>query len=98
MGKKPVVVLRIGLEERYLRQLREAFPDAAFVVASGEGDLERVLGEAEAIIGGGPLDEEQLAGADRLRWVQVTSAGVEEWLTPALAKHPLTLTNFSGVA
>lgn len=98
MGKGPMLVLRIDLEEQYLRQLREAFPEATFVTAIEDDELERVLGKAAAIIGGGPLDEKQLKQAQQLRWVQVTSAGVEEWLSPALAKHPLTLTNFSGVA
>ena len=98
MSKGPTVVLRIDLDDRYLRQLREAHPEVNVVVATEDADLDRVLGEAEAIVGGEPLDDEQLARAKALRWVQVTSAGVEEWLTPALARHPLTLTNFSGVA
>jgi phosphoglycerate dehydrogenase-like enzyme len=98
MNKEPKLVLRVELDERYLRQLREAFPEVTLVTATQDEELERVLGQADAIIGGGPLSEEQLARAKRLRWVQVTSAGVEEWLTPALAKHQLLLTNFSGVA
>jgi phosphoglycerate dehydrogenase-like enzyme len=95
-GRK--IVLRFELEDKYLARLREAFPEAEFVVAAGDAEFAPLLEEAEAIVGGGPLSEEELARAARLRWVQVTSAGVEEWLSPALARHPLTLTNFSGVA
>lgn len=98
MAERRTLVLRVDLEERYLGQLREAFPDAEFVVATDDAAFERALPGADAIIGGAALTDEQLARAGRLRWVQVTSAGVEGWLSPALAKHPLTLTNFSGIA
>lgn len=98
MAERRKLVLRASLEEQYLRQLREAFPEAEFVIATEDDEFAAALPEAEVIIGGGPLSEEELGQAKRLRWVQVTSAGVEEWLSTALAKHPLTLTNFSGVA
>jgi len=98
MAERRTLVLRIDLEERYLRQLRDAFPEANFVVATEDEAFEKVLSEADAVIGGAALTDQQLAKAGRLRWAQVTSAGVEGWLSPALAKHPLTLTNFSGIA
>lgn len=98
MTERRTVVLRVDLDERYSRQLREEFPDAEFVVATDDETFERVLPQADAVIGGAALTDAQLARAGQLRWVQVTSAGVEGWLSPALAKHPLTLTNFSGVA
>lgn len=98
MAERRKLVLRIDLEERYLRELREAFPEADFVVAKDNAEFTGMVGEADAVIGNEALTEEQLNKAKRLRWVQVTSAGVEGWLSPALAKHPLTLTNFSGIA
>ncbi len=98
MTEQQKIVVRKALEERYLRQLRDRFSDTEFVVATDDEAFMAALPEADAIIGGDPLSDEELAAAQRLRWVQVTSAGVEEWLTPALAKHPLKLTNFSGVA
>lgn len=98
MAERRKLVLRVDLEERYLRELREAFPEADFVVATDDAEFNKVLGEADAVIGNEALTEEQLKQAQRLRWAQVTSAGVEGWLSPTLAKHPLTLTNFSGIA
>ncbi len=98
MSGGPKLVLRVELEEQYMQQLREAYPDADFVVATDEAAFAHVIGEAAAVIGGDPLSDEELARAGQLRWAQVTSAGVEEWVTPALAKHQLTLANFSGVA
>ncbi len=98
MADNATIVLRMELEPRYLKQLRADFPKANIVVATDDDALAKVLPTAAALVGGEPLTKAQLAKAEALRWVQVTSAGVEEWLTPELAKHPLTLTNFSGVA
>lgn len=98
MAEQKKIVVRADLEERYLRQLRERFADTEFVTAPEDAAFAAALPEADAIIGGAVLGDEELAAAKRLRWVQVTSAGVEGWLTPALAEHPLKLTNFSGVA
>lgn len=98
MAEGRTVVLRVDLEERYLRELRDESPGAEFVVATDDDSFERALPTADVVIGGAALTDAQLARAERLRWAQVTSAGVEDWLSPALARHPLTLTNFSGVA
>jgi len=98
MAERRTIVVRVDLEERYLRQLRDRFSDTEFVIATEGEAFAAALPEADAIIGGAALSDAELAAARRLRWVQVTSAGVEGWLTPALAEHPLKLTNFSGVA
>ncbi len=98
MAERRKIVVRVRLEERYLRQLRDRFSDTDFVVATEDEAFAAALPEADAIIGGAALSDAELAAAQRLRWAQVTSAGVEGWLTPALAKHPLKLTNFSGVS
>ncbi len=97
MDGRPKLVLRVDLEERYRERLRREFPEADFADATTPEALERVLPEADAIIGGSPLSAEQLAAAAKLRWTQATSAGVEAWLTPELARHQLVLTNFSGI-
>ena len=98
MAERRKIVVRIDLEERYRRRLRDRFPDAEFVSATEDEAFAAALPAADAIVGGSPLDDGELDAARRLRWIQVTSAGVEGWLTPALAEHPLQLTNFSGVA
>jgi phosphoglycerate dehydrogenase-like enzyme len=98
MAERRTIVVRANIEERYLRRLRDRFPDTEFVVAQDDTAFAAALPGAEAIIGGAALSGDELAAAKRLGWVQVTSAGVEGWLTPELAAHPLKLTNFSGVA
>ena len=60
--------------------------------------LSDVLQHAVALVGGTEITAEVLASAPRLRWIQATSAGVEDFLIPELRERPITLTNFSGVA
>src|ERR671933_516696 len=97
MSERPKLVLRSELESRHLERLRQEFPDAEFVVAATPEDLEGQLGETAAMIGGGPLSADQLAAASQLRWIQATSAGVEESPTPELHERGIALTTFSGI-
>ena len=97
MSERPTLVLRFEPESRHLERLRQEFPDGEFVVAALPEELEGVLGEAAALIGGGPVSADQLAAAPKLRWIQATSAGVEAFLTPELHERGIVLTNYSGI-
>jgi phosphoglycerate dehydrogenase-like enzyme len=97
MRGQPRLVLRFDIEGRHLERLRREFPGADFTVAATPEALSGVLGEAAALIGGDPVSAEELAAAPKLRWIQATSAGVEEFLTAALRERSIALTNFSGV-
>ena len=70
------------------------------VRTAGPAGLAAVLPGADALLlwdfRAGDLDG-ALAAADRLRWVHVSSAGVDHVLTPALAASPVTVTNAGGV-
>jgi phosphoglycerate dehydrogenase-like enzyme len=55
-----------------------------------------LMPEADAAVTGFKLTDELLAVAQRLRWLQVQSAGVERALTPALAASPVTITATKG--
>ncbi len=95
--KRPVIVLRVDLEEQYLARLREECPDAEYAVAADDDAWQQARGQAEAVIGGGAPTAEDLAAASNLRWIQATSAGVEAFMIPELAEREITLTNFSGI-
>ena len=97
MSEQPTLVLRFDVESRHLERLRREFPDADFTVATTPGELEAVLGDAVALIGGDAVSADLLAAAPRLRWIQATSAGVEEFLIPELHERSIALTNFSGI-
>jgi phosphoglycerate dehydrogenase-like enzyme len=94
----PVVVLRTDPGAHHRERLAREFPDLDLPLAETPGALARVLGDAVALIGGTSITPELLTEAHRLRWIQATSAGVEDFLIPELRHRPITLTNFSGVA
>jgi len=97
MTGRPKIIVRIPLEERYHTQVCAAFPQADFPVCLTPEELRLQIGDAVALIGGGPLSGDLLAAAPVLRWFQVPFAGVEWALTPELIARGITVTNFSGV-
>jgi len=92
-----VFVLGADPGDQHRERLAREFPDAEFPLAITPADLKTALGKATALIGGASLTAELLAGAPQLRWIQATSAGVEDLLLPELNERRITLTNFSGV-
>ncbi len=93
------IVLRVPLAAEYLARLQREFADVEFPLCLTADDLARELPDADAVVGGSALTEEQFAAAPKLRWVAATSAGVEAFLTPALReRETITLTNFGGIA
>lgn len=59
--------------------------------------LDQVLAPAQVLYALWPLPD-LLARAPRLRWVQLTSAGVEQWRDTGVLQSPAVLTNARGVA
>ena len=72
---------------RYVDELRAEFPSVEFV--------REVSADIEVVIGN--VDDEVLETAQRLKWIQALSAGVE-WLrhVPALADTDIMVTNARG--
>lgn len=58
--------------------------------------LDAVLAEADVVYGG-RLPVNLLARAPKLKWIQVSSAGVDRYLTAEFKKSPVILTNASGI-
>jgi phosphoglycerate dehydrogenase-like enzyme len=68
--------------------------------ADGPGAVGRVLDRVDAVFawGGGRRELLDLVPrAPRLRWIQSSSAGVEDLASPALIEHDVILTNAAGV-
>jgi phosphoglycerate dehydrogenase-like enzyme len=95
---RDVIVLRSDPGEHHRERLVREFPELDFQLAETPEALEQVLGQAVALVGGTSVTAEVLAAAPHLRWIQATSAGVEEFLIPELRERSIALTNFSGVA
>ena len=74
-----------------LEQLREAAPGLELIMYADKDDALAKAGDAEGFYG--TPTPELLRAAPRLRWVQVGSAGVEDYLFPELVESDVTFTN-----
>ncbi|MGH8019777.1 MAG: hypothetical protein ACREIA_16140 [Opitutaceae bacterium] len=94
--EKVVFTSNARLSEADVRLLRDAAPSLEIVFPSRE-NLARELTDAGGVIGG--MNREQFLAAKKLRWWQVTSAGVENYLAniPELRDSAVTLTNMKIV-
>ena len=78
--------------------LRAQFPDDEFAWSATIDASFPALSDAEVIASGRPLGPGVLDAAPNVRWVQVFSAGVEEYLkSPGLKGRDLVLTNVKVV-
>jgi phosphoglycerate dehydrogenase-like enzyme len=94
-SKKVVFTSNQRLSESDIRELRQAAPSLNLVFPTRE-NLLKELADAEAVIGG--LNREQFLAAKKLKWMQITSAGVENYLSvPEIKNSQVTMTNMKIV-
>jgi phosphoglycerate dehydrogenase-like enzyme len=94
-SKKVVFTSNQRLSESDIRELRTAAPSLNLVFPSRE-NLLKELADADAVIGG--LNREQFLAAKKLKWMQITSAGVENYLSvPEIKNSQVTMTNMKIV-
>ena len=95
-SKKVVFMSAMRLGENEIRELRQAAPSLNIVFPAKE-QLMAELADADGVVGG--LTREQFLAAKKLRWMQATSAGVENYLAaiPELKDSPVTVTNMKIV-
>jgi phosphoglycerate dehydrogenase-like enzyme len=95
-AKKVVFTSNARLNENEIRELRAAAPGLNIVFPSRE-NLAKELVDADGVVGG--MSREQFLATKKLRWWQITSAGVENVLTgiPEVKQHPVTMTNMKIV-
>ena len=94
-SKKVVFTSNQRLSESDVRELREAAPSLNLVFPARE-NLMKELADADAVIGG--LNREQFLAAKKLKWMQITSAGVENYLSiPEIKNSQVTMTNMKIV-
>lgn len=92
---KPLVLLAREIDDSTAPFLAERFRDFRFVDGREEPVLAQHLPEAEIIYGFVKID--RLAGAEKLRWLQLTSAGVPRRLCPLAKKRGFIVTNLAGL-
>ncbi|HUR59097.1 MAG TPA: hypothetical protein VM029_15385, partial [Opitutaceae bacterium] len=95
-SKKVVFTSNLRLSESEISEMRKAAPSLELVFPAREKLLAE-LADADAVFGG--LTREQFLAAKKLRWMQINSAGVENYLTgiPELRDSPVTMTNMKIV-
>ena len=99
-GSGPAVLVLSGSDEsqraELLAELRDRLPDVSFRRARTPAEDRQFIETAEVVVAGS-FDDDLLAHAPELRWVQAISAGVDHYNVEALREHDVTLTNASGV-
>src|SRR4051812_29446317 len=78
------------LSEGEIAELRQLAPSLNIVFPARD-KMDAEIVDADAVIG--TITPEQVRSAKKLKWVQVVSAGVENYLFPEIKNSPITLTN-----
>jgi phosphoglycerate dehydrogenase-like enzyme len=85
-----------NLPQAHLEALAAEFPSVRFDSPRDRAEADRLLPEAEIVLGWG-VRRDNFASATRLRWIQLTAAGVGSQLFPELVESPVVLTNARGL-
>ncbi len=94
-ARKVVFTSNQRLSESDIREMKQAAPSLNLVFPTRD-NLLKELADADAVIGG--LNREQFLAAKKLKWMQVTSAGVENYLRiPEIKNSQVTMTNMKIV-
>ncbi len=94
-AKKVVFTSNQRLGESEIAELRRAAPSLNIVFPSRD-NLAKELVDADGVVGG--LTREQFLSAKKLKWMQITSAGVENFLSiPEIKNSQVTMTNMKIV-
>jgi D-2-hydroxyacid dehydrogenase (NADP+) len=89
------VILATQLKPEDAQRLRLAFPQVTFLEAYNEEAIQSVIADGEAIFGG-HITAGLLERAERLKWIQTRSAGINHLPTAEIWKRNILLTNASG--
>ncbi len=79
-----------------LADVEREFPEVRFESPRTADEADRLLPEADAVLGWA-VRPDNFESARRLKWVQVTAAGVGGLLFPALVESPVIVTNGRGI-
>jgi len=85
-----------NLPQVHVDALAARFPTVRFDSPRDRAEVDRVLPEADIVLGWA-VRRENFARATRLRWIQLTAAGVGPMLFPEMIESPVVLTNAHGL-
>lgn len=81
--------------EDLVQRIKEISDRIEIVEASDREEALKAIGDADIVFGW--IDRELFLAAKNLKWIQVLSAGVDDFLFPELVKSQVLLTNASGI-
>ena len=88
------VLLNLELTEASVDRIRAVSDDVELLHVESEGEALEVMPEVDVVFG--ELSHEMLRSAERLRWVQVTGAGVNSRLFTEFVESDVILTSAKG--
>ena len=89
------VLANIDLDDSQVSRI-EAVSDAVEVVrADSQGEALELMPEVDVVFGG--FDHDMFVRGERLKWVQVTSAGVDGMMYPDFVESDVVLTSAKGI-
>ena len=83
-----------GVEARHLEQIKAVSSDVELLDLQSEGEILEAMPDVDVVFG--TFTPAMLERGRRLRWVQVTSAGVDSVLFPQLVDSEVVLTSAKG--
>jgi D-2-hydroxyacid dehydrogenase (NADP+) len=90
-----VVVIGFGLEQKYVDQMKAAYPEVVFRLSRSKSELMEMLEDADVFFGW-PTDTAIAAGRN-LRWIHLLGAGADGFDPQPVAQRGILLTNSRGV-
>jgi D-2-hydroxyacid dehydrogenase (NADP+) len=94
-GKVKVLINYRRLSEKHIQQIRQVSYRIEVEKAPDEKSVLEMAADAEVLFG--RFSREIFLAAERLKWVQASSAGVDRYLFSEFVDSPVILTNSSGV-
>lgn len=91
--KKNIISI-LPFENEQKEQMKDLYPEVDFTFTDPEHILPEQIVDADAIIGNIPV--EYLAHGKNLKWLQLNTAGYEEYLGKNVLKQEVVLTNAGG--
>ena len=90
------VLIYHKISEDHLEHLKERFPDFNFFACTNKDEMEKHIENADVLVSFRCTDK-MLNRANKLKWVQALSAGVDSFPLDEIKKRGIILTNGKGI-
>ncbi|MGM0602813.1 MAG: D-2-hydroxyacid dehydrogenase [Bacillota bacterium] len=96
------IMSTLDLDEKHIKKIKEELPEAEVVVAEEKHEQLQEITDTDIMVCVGSFSEKEvIEKAEKLKWIQTWSAGVDGLLSdsikPLLTEKEILLTNMSGI-